>query len=111
MYHVFSQLSKCLLFDIHFHHSPFFGVLFLKTFSVVFMIQCIPIFSRGCITTISVASRSPQLHFVETVDDDDEFRDIGGKSSDKDIFRTLATDFRTEAPARQHRLRNCSLPN
>ena len=84
---------------------------FLKTFSVVFMIQCIPIFSRGCITTISVGSRSPQLHFVEAVDDDDEFRDIGGKSSDKDIFRTLATDFRTEAPARQHRLRNCSLPN
>jgi len=84
---------------------------FLKTFSVVFMIQCIPIFSRGCITTISVASRSFQLHFVEAVDDDDEFRDIGGKSSDKDIFRTLATDFRTEAPARQHRLRNCSLPN
>ena len=90
--------------------SVFWGVI-LKTFSVVFMIQCIPIFSRGCITTIPVASRSPQLHFVEAVDDDDEFRDIGGKSSDKDIFRTLATDFRTEAPARQHRLRNCSLPN
>jgi len=75
------------------------------------MIQCIPIFSHGCITTIPVASRSPQLHFVEAVDDDDEFRDIGGKSSARDIFLTLATDFLTEAPALEHLFLNSDRPN
>ena len=90
--------------------SVFWGVI-LKTFSVVFMIQCIPIFSRGCITTISVASRSPQLHFVEAVDDDDEFRDMGGNNSANDIFLTLATDFLTEAPALEHLCLNSDRPN
>ena len=65
----------------------------------------------GVLQQSIVASRSLQLHFVEAVDDDDEFHDIGGKSSDKDIFQTLGTDFRTVAPAREHRLRNCSRPN
>jgi hypothetical protein len=50
-------------------------------------------------------------HFEGAVDDDDEFRDIGGKSSANDIFRTLATDFLTEAPALEHLFRNWSLPN
>jgi hypothetical protein len=90
--------------------SVFWGVI-LKTFSVVFMIQCIPIFSRGCITTISVGSRSPQLHFVEAVDDDDEFRDMGGNNSANDIFLTLATDFLTEAPALEHLFLNSARPN
>jgi hypothetical protein len=75
------------------------------------MIQCIPIFSRGCITTISVGSRSPQLHFVEAVDDDDEFRDMGGNNSANDIFLTLATDFLTEAPALEHLFLNSARPN
>jgi hypothetical protein len=65
----------------------------------------------GVLQQSIVASRSLQLYFVEAVDDDDEFHDIGGKSSDKDIFQTLGTDFRTVAPAREHRLRNCSRPN
>ena len=114
------NLFVCTLF---FHNSPnvffllftsitlrFLGC-FLKTFSVVFMIQCIPIFSRGCITTISVGSRSPQLHFVEAVDDDDEFRDMGGNNSANDIFLTLATDFLTEAPALEHLFLNSARPN
>jgi hypothetical protein len=37
-------------------------------------------------------------HFEEAVDDEDEFQEIGWKSSAKDIFLTLATDFLTEAP-------------
>ncbi len=119
-----SLLLNLFVCNMFFHNCPnvffliftfitlcFFGGCYFEKFSVVFMIQCIPIFSRGCITTISVASRSLLLHFVEAVVDDDEFRDIGGKSSDEDIFRTLATDFRTEAPAREHRLLNCTRPN
>ena len=41
-------------------------------------------------------------HFEEAVDDEDEFWEIGGKSSAKDIFLTLAMDFLTEAPALEH---------
>ncbi len=41
-------------------------------------------------------------HFEEAVEDDDEFLEIGRKSSASDIFRTLATDFLTVAPAREH---------
>ncbi len=44
----------------------------------------------------------PLAHFEDAVDDDEEFREIGGKSSAKDIFLTLATDFLTEAPALEH---------
>ncbi len=50
-------------------------------------------------------------HFEEAVDDEDEFREIGGNSSAKDIFLTLATDFLTEAPALEHRFRNSARPN
>ncbi len=38
-------------------------------------------------------------HFEEAVDDEDEFLEIGGKSSARDIFLPLATDFLTEALA------------
>ncbi len=31
-------------------------------------------------------------HFEEAVDDEDEFQEIGGKSSARDIFLTLAMD-------------------
>jgi hypothetical protein len=36
-------------------------------------------------------------HFEEAVEDDDQFREIGRKSSANNIFRTLAIDFLTEA--------------
>ena len=38
-------------------------------------------------------------YFDEAVEDEEEFREMGGNSSARDIFLTLATDFRTEAPA------------
>ena len=41
-------------------------------------------------------------HFDEAVEDDEEFREIGGNSSANDIFLTLATDFLTEALAFEH---------
>ncbi len=50
-------------------------------------------------------------HFDEAVEDDEEFREIGGKSSAKDIFLTLATDFLTEAPGLEHRFWNSARPN
>ncbi len=50
-------------------------------------------------------------HFEEAVDDEDEFREIGGKSSARDIFLTLATDFLTEAPALKHLFLNSAHPN
>jgi hypothetical protein len=50
-------------------------------------------------------------HFEEARDDEDEFREIGGKSSDNDIFLTLATDFLTEAHALEHRFLNSARPN
>ncbi len=50
-------------------------------------------------------------HFDEAVEDDDEFREIGGNSSANDIFLTLATDFLTEAPALEHCFRNSARPN
>ena len=50
-------------------------------------------------------------HFDEAIEDDEEFREISGKSSAKDIFLTLATDFLTEAPALEHRFRNSARPN
>jgi hypothetical protein len=48
----------------------------------------------------------PLAHFEEAVEDEDEFREIGGKSSTNDIFLTLATDFLTEAPALEHLFQN-----
>ncbi len=53
----------------------------------------------------------PLAHFEEAVDEEDEFREIGGKSSAKDIFLTLATDFLTEAPALEHLFLNSARPN
>ena len=50
-------------------------------------------------------------HFDEAVEDDEEFREIGGNSSANDIFLTLATDFLTEAPALEHHFRNSAHPN
>ena len=50
-------------------------------------------------------------HFDEAVEDDEEFREIGGNSSANDIFLTLATDFRTEAPALEHLFLNSARPN
>ncbi len=50
-------------------------------------------------------------HLDEAVEDDDEFREIGGNSLANDIFLTLATDFLTEAPALEHRFRNSARPN
>ncbi len=50
-------------------------------------------------------------HFEEAVDDEDEFWEIGRKSSARDIFLTLATDFLTEAPALEHRFLNSARPN
>jgi hypothetical protein len=50
-------------------------------------------------------------HFDEAVEDDEEFREIGGKSSAKDIFLTMATDFLTEAPALEHLFWNSARPN
>ena len=41
-------------------------------------------------------------HFEEAIEDDDEFCEIGGKSSANDIFQTLVTNFLTEAPALEH---------
>ncbi len=50
-------------------------------------------------------------HFDEALEDDKEFREIGGKSSAKDIFLTLAMDFLTEAPALEHHFQNSAHPN
>ncbi len=50
-------------------------------------------------------------HFEEAIDDEDEFREIGGKSSARDIFLTLATDFLTEAPALEHLFLKLARPN
>jgi hypothetical protein len=38
-------------------------------------------------------------------------REMGGNSSAKDIFLTLATDFLTEAPALEHLFLNSARPN
>ncbi len=52
-----------------------------------------------------------QGHFDEAVEDDEEFRDMGGNNSAKDIFLTLAKDFLTEAPALEHHFLNLARPN
>jgi len=51
---------------------------------------------------IRVRKQLAVAHFEEAVEDEDGFREIGGKSSANDIFLTLATDFLTEAPALEH---------
>ncbi len=50
-------------------------------------------------------------YFDEAVEDDDEFREMGGNNSANDIFLTLATDFRTEVPALEHLFLNSARPN
>ncbi len=50
-------------------------------------------------------------YFDEAVEDEEEFREMGGNSSASDIFLTLATDFRTEAPALEHLFLNSARPN
>ncbi len=43
--------------------------------------------------------------------DEEELREMGGNSSARDIFLTLATDFRTDAPALEHLFLNSARPN
>ena len=50
-------------------------------------------------------------YFDEAVEDEEELREMGGNSSAKDIFLTLATDFLTEAPALEHLFLNSARPN
>ena len=50
-------------------------------------------------------------YFDEAVEDEDELREMGGNSSARDIFLTLATDFRTDAPALEHLFQNSARPN
>jgi len=58
-----------------------------------------------------VQSVTARGHFDEAVEDDEEFREMGGNNSANDIFLTLATDFRTEAPALEHLFLNSARPN
>ena len=53
----------------------------------------------------------PLTHFEEAGDEEDEFGEVGGKSSAKDIFLTRATDFLIEAPALEHLFLNSARPN
>ena len=50
-------------------------------------------------------------YFDEAVEDEEELREMGGNSSAKDIFLTLAMDFLTEAPALEHLFLNSARPN
>ncbi len=50
-------------------------------------------------------------HFEEAVDDEEEIWEIGRKSSARDIFLTLATDFLTEVPALEHLFLKSARPN
>ena len=63
------------------------------------------------VNELRVRKLLPLAHFEEAVDEEDEFREIGGKSSARDIFLTLATDFLTEAPALEHLFLNSARPN
>jgi hypothetical protein len=51
---------------------------------------------------IRIRKLLPLAYFEEAVEDEDEFREIGGKSLAKDIFLTFAMDFLTNAPAFEH---------
>ncbi len=50
-------------------------------------------------------------YFDEAVEDDEEFREMGGNNSANDIFLTLAMDFLTEVPALEHLFLNSARPN
>jgi hypothetical protein len=78
---------------------------FGNCFKRLFIFFRVDLFQSGIRKLLALA------HFEEAVDDEDEFREIGGKSSTKDIVLSLATDFLTEAPAPEHLFWNCSLPN
>ena len=66
-----------------------------------------------CVDDLRIRIRKllPLAHFEEAIDDEDEFREIGGKSSAKDIFLTFATDFLTDALAFEHLFLNSALLN
>ena len=63
------------------------------------------------IVELRIRKLLPLAHFEEAEDEEDEFREIGRKSSAKDIFLTLAMDFLTEAPALEHLFLNSARPN
>ncbi len=65
-----------------------------------------------CVDEFQIRGRNslPLAHFEEAVEDEDEFLEIGRKSSASDILRTLATCFQIEAPALEHLFWNCSHP-
>ncbi len=50
-------------------------------------------------------------YFDEAIEDEEEFRAMGGNSSANDIFLTLAMDFLTEAPALEHLFLNSARRN
>ena len=50
-------------------------------------------------------------YFDEAIEDDEEFREMGGNNSANDIFLTLATDFLTEALALEHLFLKSACPN
>ncbi len=56
-------------------------------------------------------SATARGYFDEAVEDDEEFREMGGNNSANDIFLTLATDFLTEAPALEHLFLKSARPN
>jgi len=73
-------------------------------------------FCRGCLANnFLLGCRFQRVttrgYFDEAVEDDEELREMGGNSSAKDIFLTLATDFLTEAPALEHLFLNSARPN
>ena len=51
---------------------------------------------------IRIRGQLTVAHFEEAVEDEDKIWEIGGKSSARDIFLTLSTNFLTEAPALEH---------
>ena len=51
---------------------------------------------------IRIRGQLTVAHFEEAVEDEDKFWEIGRKSSARDIFLTLSTNFLTGAPALEH---------
>ena len=65
---------------------------------------------NNCLLWYRFQSVTARGYFDEAVEDDEEFREMGGNNSANDIFLTLATDFRTEAPALEHLFLNSAQP-
>ncbi len=63
-------------------------------------------FAKSRLFALMSSGSGAVAHFEEAVQDEDEFWEIGGKSSAKDILLTLTTDFLTEAPALEHLFQN-----